>query len=790
MKNRIAFSVFLLIFSTLSSANNITNFDSEILKSLGIDPEVSIQLAMKPRFLAGEQIVNFYVNNEYKGREKIMINTEGEPCLNVNLLKKIGLTPPYLFRKREDCFSLESIWENSDIVAKTTEQALWLFVPEEAINRQYRQSDDYIYGGNGGVLNYSAHYMGSSGRERQNLYFLNTEVGVNSNNWLFRSAQMYNRVSENMYRHQYAYVQTTLEKQQKNMRVGQISLQNNIVGAARVLGIQFSPETRLEGSVYNGAVVSGVATESSMVEIYQSGQLIHQTAVPPGAFEISQFSLLNRTSDLEVKLNGVNGQIQTFKVPASMFLVSSSLGSRGYTFGIGRYDENSARSHPWVASISKGWALSPYLSIDTGGTATDQYYAAGVVVSPSLSPDWLLSVANNVSHSKNENVTGAILTTNIAYMWNDNLSLGINGLLQTANYRYLNDTVNASDNKNMGYKQRQLGGSLNWSLDTIGAINLSLGRSYNGQEHAQDYISSSWSKTLNGRYTVNTTFQRSYTQDNNPEDTLFVRLSIPLEKANFSSWLSNVSHHNRVGSRYQSYGDRDQNWGVGYEYDQYQHYQSVSANINQITPYTQLGGNIRRSNDQQMDWGASLTGGVAIVKEGMLFSAYSIKDTFGVAKAGERRGLRLETNAGTAWTNDNGYALLPSLESYRNNGINVDTRTLKRQYDILNAYKSVRPAKGSVVPVTFSVIESRRLMMNVTLDGTPLPIDSIVNDDGGNFLTLATREGQIFLGNAIPDMTLYVMTPHKKHCMIKLDLPQQIAAGMLYEKANVSCTPI
>lgn len=315
----------------------------------------------------------------------------------------------------------------------------------------------------------------------------------------------------------------------------------------------------------------------------------------------------------------------------------------------------------------------------------------------------------------------------------------------------------------------------------------SVGRTYTQDNQSQDYISFSWSQSFYENTIINASYQRTYNVDNVYEDTFYLRLSIPLDRANISSWLTRTDNSNRWGTRYNNYVDRDRNWGVAYEYSDKKHYQSVSENLHSVTPYTQLGGNIRRDNQQQSSWGASLAGGIGIVNEGILLSPYEIKDTFGIAKAGDKRYVRLDTGIGPTWTNGNGYAVVPSLNAYRQNAVKVDPRSLSRQSDIQNAYKTITPAKGSIVPMSFTVIEARRVKVNAIFSGLPLPQNSVIRDEAGNFLTLSTRPGQFFLGQATPEMKLLIETPEKKICMLKLTLPNEPKEPVLYEEVNEQC---
>lgn len=780
----------LLLTSSLVYAADLTVFDDEILKARGIDVSIAQKLAAAPSFLPGEQVLKVYVNNEYKNDISINIDQQGNPCLTKNNLNDIGLILPLKIKESSECLSLISLWPASDIVKKPADQALWLFVPEKAVDPQKKNNDNYTYGGYGGIVNYSAQYMGGSDSSSNDMYFVNSEIGINADNWIFRSLQIFNRSTKSEFHHQYAYGQTTLESLQKNLQIGQINLNNSVVGTSRVIGAQLFPETRLQKTKIGGnAVVSGVASESSMVEIYQSGRLIYNTAVPAGPFELSQFTLLNRTNDLQVYLKGVNGSQQDFIVPASTFLRNSLVGDTDYSFGLGRYDDEYANQRPLVASFSKGWGISSYLGLQLGTVVTPDYYNLGFELSAPLSEAISLNINNSIAHDKRHNKTGGLLTSSVSYSLSNNFAVGANALFQSNDYAYLSDSVNdLYDGDKFNNKQKQFGFDVNWSNLGIGSLSSSVGRTYTVDNNYQDYMNFSWNRTFFDNYLFSTTFQRNYTVDNRTEDAFYFRLSIPLERASLASWVNHSDNENRVGVRYNNYVDRDRNWGVAYEHNDNSHYQAVSGNINAVTPYSQIGANIRRSNENQTYWGTSLSGGVVWVKEGLLLSPYEVKDTFGIAKAGDLRFIRVESNSGPTWTNGDGYAVLPSLNPYSSNAIRVDTRTLSRHSDIQNAYKSVNPAKGSIVPTLFSIVNTRRVLVKVKINGELLPVNSVINDSAGNFLTLATKAGEIFLSDSAPDMMVLVETPDKQECIIQLHLPKHAESDVLFEQINEQCT--
>lgn len=776
----------LLFWVCLHSAlaTETVTFDDEFLISRGIDTSIAKQFEQAPTFLPGKQELKVYINNQYRVSVDVEFNQSGQPCINAELLAAIGINDPRTSQGTKECVALQQLWENSDIIPKPAKQELWFFVPERAVSVNFNQQKRYVYGGMGAIMNYAANYMGSSGVGNRDMYYVNTEAGFNYQNWLFRSYQIYNHFSDSELIHQYAYAQTTLEKQQKVLQLGQINLNNSVIGASRVIGLQVFPENQLENHRGGGALVTGVAPEPSMVEIYQAGRLLYNTAVPAGAFELSQFSLVNQTADLLVKLKGVNGQEQEFIVPASTFLNDSQFSHTGYSMGIGRYDENNTPHKPLVVSLSKGWSVNRFLGLQSGAVVSPDYYGLGLNSAVRLNESWRLSTNTDVARDEKHHKTGGLITGTVTYLASDTLSIGVNGLIQSPDYHYLSDAVR--DEPRVNNKQKQFGGDMSLSTDW-GTLGSSIGRTYTQDYQSQDYISFSWSKTLYKNTMLNTSYQRTYNIDNVYEDTFYVRLNIPLERANISSWLTRSDNSNRWGARYSNYESHDRNWGVAYDYNDQKHYQSVSANAHTVTPYSQLGANIRRDNQNQTSWGASLNGGVALVNQGLLLSPYEIKDTFGIAKVGDKPDIRLDSGAGTTWTNGNGYAVIPNLNAYQQNAVKVDPRSLSRQSDILNAYKTTLPAKGSIVPMTFTVVESRRVRVNTQLAGRPLPVDSVIRDEAGNFLTLATQSGEFFLGQATPAMRLMIETPEKKTCVVQLNLPSEPESQVLFEEVNALC---
>lgn len=789
-------STILISTINVTNARTIASFDTETLKQYGISPAIAAQLAKEPVFLPGTHNVKVFINNTYINKFNLTFDENSELCLNAKKLQELGLKKPNFLSSKSTCVHIEKIWNNAKTIKKPNALEVWLIVPESAINFDAINLSEYKYGGTAALANYTINYLGSSGdkNKTKDMYLVRTEAGFNVGNWTFRSSQSYNHIQKSEYIHHNAYAQTTLEKYEKNLQIGQINLDNLAVGSPRVIGFQVFPDYRLQGYSVGDAVVSGIATESSVVEIYQSGRLLYSTAVAAGAFELTQFQLVNRTSDLQVYLKGINGANQEFIVPASTFLYNTPSPESGVSFGVGRYDEDSSAYKPLVISLSKGWKLSPYVGMDTGWVGTDRYNVFGVNINSSLNAKTAMQISNSFSFDKRNARQGNLLSASLQYRWTPNFTTSITGLNQTKNYSYIQSSLSKYSYLENEYdsKQKQVSFGASWQTDGFGSFNSSVGRAYMANNKTNDFFTISWAQNFYRNYSFSITAQRTFTTNNKIENSLYFRINIPLDRSSVSTWLNRNNNLNRIGASYTNHQNDLVNWGVSYEHAEmpgnYKNYEATTITASTTTPYTSLTGSISQDNNQLTSYSALVSGGLLLADEGLLFSPHTIQDTFGVAKAGSSRFTKVNSNSGVTWTNGKGYAVIPSLQAYSNNAITLDTLSLSKQTDVANAYLSVKPARASVVPIEFSLREVRRVLVKVTADGKLIPENSLVTDSSNNFLTIASKPGQIFLDNATNKMQLQIQLNDQQSCKLVLSLPETAPKNAIYEQADAVCT--
>lgn len=74
-------------------------FDSETLRSLGIDPTVSSYFAEKSRFMPGQTTVTLKVNGQNKGRVLAHFQRQGELCFDKSLMEHAHIRIPSDYQK-------------------------------------------------------------------------------------------------------------------------------------------------------------------------------------------------------------------------------------------------------------------------------------------------------------------------------------------------------------------------------------------------------------------------------------------------------------------------------------------------------------------------------------------------------------------------------------------------------------------------------------------------------------------------------------------------------------------
>ncbi len=770
------------------------SFDVQTMKSRGLDPTLANMFSQAPHFMAGTTQVILTVNGVEKGRVSARFDDNGKLCADTDFQKQAGLVPFPHFSANETCFDLKKAWPQTELNLDSGEGRIDLVVPADAVAVSDASDAQWKHGGTAAMINYDVQYMDTAGSHTGTHFTqLDTETGFNVHDWIVRSRQSFSRLNgEASAQYQTTYAQKSFSSIKKVLQTGQISLSNSMFGTGQVWGVQMFPEAALQNTQGGAGIVEGIADTQSVVEVRQSGALIYSTTVPAGPFRLQGFSLLNTRSDLDVNLTGSNGEKHSFTVPASAFMMNGPAVAPGLSFGAGKLDQNGSSVSPVVATVASGWVLSPKASLNAGLIGSSLYRAAAASLDAQPLNATQLSLQATAAQDSNHGDNGASVMGMLSRQLSERLGANLNTTRQTSGYRELSDAITQDDQGSQGHTREQYGAGISWAMAKWGNLSLSVARSSTFQGDHYLYLRGGWSKQFD-RASVSVSMEHNASTNpeaasGTPENRLYVTLSIPLDTRNISSYINNASNGSRAGVNYSDRSNPARSWRLSTERDYRDNSNTYMGSVDTVTPISQLNASISQESTQYTSWSTHASGSMVAHQHGLTLSPYQVGDTFGIAKVGDESGVKLDTPAGPTWTDRNGYAVLPSLSGYRRSAVEVDTRSLPKNIDIGNAAMDTEGARGSVSYVSFDVVRTRRVLVDVKdASDKPVPHGASVFDASSNFVTVVGEKGEVFISDAKPGMTLDVQSSGHTLCSFTLVLPEKADTDTLFENARSVC---
>lgn len=784
----------LLLDAPSVHAREVT-FDTDILKSRGLGVDLNRYFAEAPRFLPGTHSVSVKVNGNDRGTAAVRFSEDGTMCVDNDFLEFAGLMPVPI-KANETCHDIRSDYAQAVINPLPNQEAVELYLPQEALNSLSADVKNFQHGGTAGMLNYSlfstkSDYSGSD--STSNRYSqASLEAGFNTMDWSLRSRYILtdddgSRNAESIY----TYAEHVFVPQRLTMQVGEINAMSDVLSGVPITGVQLMPTSGLQKDS-SGVSVSGIArTSQARVEVRQNGRLIFNTLVPAGPFTLDDVPMVRNNVDLDVTVVESDGSTNHYIVPASSVKSRNLSRPNGLTVSAGQVRGiDSDYSDPLVFNVSDGWRIFPWMNLLASGVVAEDYQAAGARTEFMVTDDWNISTSMAASKAQfGDSDNGIKNELQSDYSFTENVGLSASVAHYSGDYRELAD---AMDDDYQGY-DNSYSANIRWSTPLAGAF--SAGLSYNqaaGDGEDSRYLLLSWGKTF--KYaSVNVNWQSAVgnSDDDQNDDLLYINLSIPLGGSqSLSSYMRKQGDSTSYGLANSGSLGNDTNYYISADRDQESKENSFNGNINTNLHYTQLSVGGGTSGDNQRNYNATLSGGIAMHKEGVTFSPYSIKDTFAIAKLSEpKAGVEITTPQGTVWTDRWGQAVIPGLTEWRNSRIEVDANKLPQSMTLANGTKYIAAAHGSVSEVSFKVLNSRRVMLRIKqADGKPLTKGLSVVDDKDNYVVTVVDDGHVFLNDADQVAALYAINDdNQRLCKLDFTLPEKHDEDAFYEEVNGVC---
>ena len=800
-KNRLSHFVGVALYGALplallhasgASAREVT-FDTGILQSRGLSTDLNRYFAETPRYLPGVHSVQVVVNGKSRGTAAVRFGEDGTLCIDSDFLDFSGLMPVPL-KANEACHNIRDDYAQAVVNSLPGQNSVELYLPPEALNGLNGDIKNFQHGGTAGILNYSlfstrSEYQGS---ESNNYSQASLEGGFNVADWALRSRYIMtdddgDKNAESIY----TYAEHVFAAQKMTMQVGEINATSDVLSGLPISGIQLMPTSGLHNSG-TGVSVSGIArTSQARVEVRQNGRLVFNTLVPAGPFTLDDVPAVRSNVDLNVTVIESDGASSRFIVPASAVRAQQLARPQGLSASVGRVrDIDGDYEDPWVFNISDGWRVMPRLNILASTALAQDYQATGTRAEFLLTDDWNVSTSLAGSHEQFGSQNSGLKTElQSAVTLSESVSFSNSVAHYSGGYRELADAL---DDDFQPY-DNTWSTNLNWSSGLLGTF--SLGFNYNqagGEGEDSRYVLASWGKTFKyASVSVNWQSAVGNTDDEQDDDMLYVNLSIPLGGSqSISSYMRNQGSRSSYGVQNSGSLSEHTNYYISADRDNDSDENSVNANISSNLHYTQLSVGGGSNGNNQRNYNATLSGGVAMHKSGVTFTPYSIRDTFAIAKLNEHKaGVEIVTPQGTVWTDKWGQAVIPGLNEWRNSRIEIDANKLPQSMTLANGTKYIAAAHASVSEVSFKVLNSRRVMLRVKqLDGKTLPKGLSIVDEKGNYIVTSVDDGHVFLNDADQIKALYAMdNDNNRICQIAYTLSDKRDEEAFYEEINGEC---
>jgi outer membrane usher protein len=803
-------------------------FGSEFFRSGGSAPVDVARFSRGNPLPAGDYRVDIQVNDGWVGRHEVSFRSiagseSAQACYTRALLDTIGIDleklPPetrasVVAVDPQRCLRLEDIVPDARTEFDSGDLRLNLSIPQISLRRTargYVSPEMWDNGVNAAMLGYHFNaFSASSGTRDNTSYYLNLNSGVNLGDWRLRNNSNITRSGHGPTRVQTiaSYAQRSIAPLSGLLTLGDASTSGQMFDSIGFRGAQLASDPRMLPDSQSGyaPVVRGMARSNARVQIRQDGNLIYETTVAPGRFEINDLYPTGFGGNLRVLVTEADGSSASFDVPYAA--VSQLLRPDTYRYSLtaGRtrsafetvtsnfvqatYEHGVSNS----LTLSGGLQAAPdYLSLVGGGALSTPLGAFGMSVTrsrarlaqgnTSAGQSLRLDFSKNLPETGTNIALAALRYSSSGYLRLQDLqalkTVGPRGSLVPDRVR---SQLQLSLSQSLGERRGSFyatGSSQNyWNRNGVGAT-FSLG--YNNQWKSVAYSFSAQrqrdllSRSAETRYTFS--------------------ISMPLgNEFNSPSVSTSATYDPRGGTSLQSslYGtlgeERNLSYGATVNRNPGAGGTGASVNGQYRAPYANLGGSYGQANGGNRQISATVSGGV-VAHAGGVILAQSLGDTIAIVQAEGAAGASV--NHSGVRLNDAGQAVVPYLTPFRNNEVLLDPKGTSTDVEMKSTSQRVAPVAGAVVLMKYETVSGRSVLINAYRNnGEVVPFSADVLDQQGNVMGMVGQGGTIFVRTAGDSGQLVIRwgSARSERCQIRYALgPRDPRQATVFDQVNASC---
>ncbi|WP_205953012.1 fimbria/pilus outer membrane usher protein [Pantoea stewartii] len=621
--------------------------------------------------------------------------------------------------------------------------------------------------------------------------YMNLNSGINTGAWRLRDNSILTRYRSNgkrehSWEHLNTYLMRPIVPWKSNLVIGNTQSNGNIFESFSFSGFKIGTDLAMYSDTMQGfaPVIRGVAASNAEVYVRQNGNLIYSTAVPAGAFSITDLASVSNSGDLRVTIVETNGTKTHFVVPYSSVPVLQREGRVVYTLAAGKVrDTNNLYDPLNFAHGTFQWGVTDDTTIYGGTQLANRYQAAAigtglnagllgaisadVTRAESLLADeskhsgasWRLMYARSLSSvgttfqlMANRFSTRGYYTLSEAALkkmngWaSDDLSNRINPN---------NDKVNWGDYYNLYQAKKNLiQANITQRLGEVGSLYLTASRQtyWSGMTPTTSFQVGFNSSFWKVNYQVSAGYSK-YSDQPYADKSIYLSFSLPLD-----NWLSNRgmlsnsylayninSGNGSTSNQMQLSGsaleNNNLNWGVSQVYNQREGNSSDAA-IDYLGTYGGISlGYGQSKNYSQLRYGA--TGSVVLSSYGLTFGQQLSKTNI-LIKAPEASYIPVTDSPGVR-TDWRGYTIKNNASDYRRNRVALNVGSLDQFTEIKEPVKYVTPTEGAIVLAGFNVRKGHQALLNLIYQDKPLPFGAGVSVSDDDKAGIIDENGEVYL---------------------------------------------
>ncbi len=573
------------------------------------------------------------------------------------------------------------------------------------------------------------------------------ELGMGIGDYLGRSTFSYTKTEDE--NNAVRLISDLIMSDRKNLRsfvVGDINASSGIFGVTSLIGgIGVSRNFSLSPYFmkYPSLDLSGSIERPSQLEVYLNDILARREQLSPGAFEFNDVPATGGSGTARIVIHDIYGRERTISTPyySSDRLLKKGVHEYSYAAGFERENfgtKNLDYGAPALLAFHN-YGLSQYLKVGYSAEATNNLINVGVsglVLMPKAG-----IVDASLASSSHNGKTGLSGSMGYAYLsrhFNARISMHL------TSREYANFLLDPSVDRN----RLQFNSAMGFGWDKAGYIT-------GAYTYSDAYIAGSTSMfdiSYNRAITKDISFfmTAGHIKNITTEHKMMLGLHMLLGKKLSGAVTYRSSKGDRMTeARIQKSVPTGTGFGYGASVEHTGDRNNVEGTVRYQNRYGMYGMNIME-REGGSGYHLSYAGGMGYIGRSVFFSR-PLTDSFAKVKVGDLEGVRVYSyNNEIGRTDSNGEVIIPNLQSFHENRIDIEAEDIPIDYSIPELTQRLTPSFRSGSSVSFDITKiqavtgSVAMLVNgetvpvsyarLSLQGKDTTIEGIIGSDGAFYL--------------------------------------------------------